>query len=298
MSSLAEKYEWLRTTRYLGPARVLEVDETGDLVNLCLTGSGECGNVWARVAIPSIHQLAPGVTVLVVGEDMDDMYVIGLLTRKNASVISSERLDLSSGAYAEVAGPSGAERLQVFSKERELLFEYDEEKGRALVNVDSGDLEFVTQKGNISFRSAQGIHFHGQSIGMTSRWGIRLGIMDAIGKIRSAVTLQPRRMNLSSPEVGIAAQRGEFQIEETEYTGEKLLVKIGFAKLMIQRLETIAKSINLKAKNIYKRVEQLSQLKTGRMRTLVDSTFHFKSRKAFLKSEEDFKVKADRIHLG
>ena len=39
-------------------------------------------------------------------------------------------------------------------------------------------------------------------------------------------------------------------------------------------------------------------LRTGRLRTLVDSTFHFKARKAFLKSEQDFKIKAEKIDLG
>jgi hypothetical protein len=49
---------------------------------------------------------------------------------------------------------------------------------------------------------------------------------------------------------------------------------------------------------MYNTVEQLSQLKTGRMRTLVKSTFHLKAKNSMLKSEEDFKVRAEKIHLG
>jgi len=298
MPSVAEKYSWMTETRYLGPARVLEVDETGDRVRLRLSGSPEDGDVWARVATAGSYEVRAGDTALVVGEDFADLYVIGLLNRKHPSEVSSRRLALSGGAYAEAGGPPGAETLQIFSKGHELLFEYDEKNGKARVNLESGDLEFVTQNGNIAFMSGREILFHGRSVGITSRRGICLGIMDAINKIGSAVTLQPGRMKLTSPEVGVSAQRGEFQIEEARYTGKKLLGEIGHAKLMAERLETVAQCIIEKAKNVYKTVEQLSQLKTGRMRTLVDSTYHFKAKKAFLKSKEDYKIKAEKIHLG
>ena len=53
-----------------------------------------------------------------------------------------------------------------------------------------------------------------------------------------------------------------------------------------------------KARNIYQTVEELSQVRAGRMRTIVAKTFHFKSKKAFVKAEEDYKIKAEKIHLG
>jgi hypothetical protein len=298
MPSVAEKSQWVTETRYLGPAHVLDLDETGGRVRLRLPGSPEDVDIWARVAIPGSHELARGETVLVVGEDTDDLYVIGLLERKRASAVSSRRLSLSGGAYAEAAGPPRTEILKIFSKKHELLFEYDEKTGKARVNVESGDLEFVTQNGNIAFVSGREILFHGRSVGITSRRGICLGIMGAIGKIGSVLTLQPHTIRLSSAEVGVSAERGEFQIDQARYRGRELLGEIGYAKLMAERLETAARCVIEKAKNVYRTVEQLSQLKTGRMRTLVDSTYHFKAKKTFFKSEEDYKIKAEKIHLG
>ena len=60
----------------------------------------------------------------------------------------------------------------------------------------------------------------------------------------------------------------------------------------------MAESMIEKARNVYRTVEQLSQLKAGRVRTLVASTFFFRTRKAFIHSEEDYKIKAEKIHLG
>jgi hypothetical protein len=186
----------------------------------------------------------------------------------------------------------------VFYRQNELLFEYDEENRRARVNMSSGDLEFVAQNGNITFRSGKEIAISGQAVRITSPAAVRLGITDAIGKICSALTLHHRGMKLSSPEIGIQAERGDFAVDEAVYTGSRFLGRIGCAKLIADTLETMAVSVFEKARNVYRTVEQLSQLKAGRVRTLVASTFYFRSRKAFLYSEEDYKIKAEKIHLG
>jgi len=83
-----------------------------------------------------------------------------------------------------------------------------------------------------------------------------------------------------------------------EMNSRELNIRTTSAQWIIDRLETLAGTLVEKARNTYRTVEQLAQIKTGRMRTLVDQTFQFKSRRAFLKSEEDFKIKGEKIHLG
>ncbi|MDH4267415.1 MAG: DUF3540 domain-containing protein [Deltaproteobacteria bacterium] len=261
MLNVVTKYGWMTETRYLGPAQVLEVDETENRVLLSLAGLPEGNEAWAQVALAGFPELTPGDTALVIGEDLSALYVIGLLNRKETSAGASKKIALSGGTYATTTGPPWTQKLRILSNRNELLFEYDEETNKARVNLESGDLEFVTHNGNISFTSGREILLQGQS-------------------------------------VGVRAQRGDFQVEETTYTGKKLLGKIDGVKLIAERIETAAQSLIEKAKNVYRTVEQLSQLKTGRMRTLVNSTFHFKAKKAFLKAEEDYKIKAEKIHLG
>jgi len=298
MKSVAEKYEWMPQTRYLGPARVLEVDAPGRRARLRLTGYPQQGSAWARIAISGHNSLNPGDLALVVGEELSDLYLIGVLNGQNPLDAPERKVALSGGAKAEAAGRPEEQTLKVFSPKQELLFEYDEKNGRARVNMEAGDLEFVTKNGSITFASSREILFHGRSIGLTSTRGVFLGVMDALGKLRSALTLQPGTAKVNSPEVGIEAQRGVFQVEHTRYTGQKLLSKIGQAKLKIDRLESTAATVIARAKNVFQTVEQLSQVRAGRMRTIVARTFQFKSNKAFVKAEEDYKIRAEKIHLG
>ena len=83
-----------------------------------------------------------------------------------------------------------------------------------------------------------------------------------------------------------------------KYIGNEFRGRIKNVKLIMVKLESIANTVLQKAENIYQSVKGLTQLKTGRMRTLVDSTFHLKGKKVFIKAEEDFKVKGKKIHLG
>ena len=298
MSKVAELYPVETGTPYFGPARVLEIDECEGLARVRPQGLSEEHETWARVAIPMEHRLAGGDEALVAGEDMDNLYVIGLLNTKMSAMAPLKRLMLASGAYAAVDESSESPILRVFSKRNELLFEYDPDTERARVIVESGDLEFSTRQGDIKFNSARNIQIDGHQIELMSRSGIQLGVADLIGQVRSAFSLRPRKINLSSAQIDIAAQRSQAHVEEMRYTGKRFLGKVGYVGLIAKKVETTAKTIMEKAENVYRTVKQLSQLKTGRMRTMVDSTYHLKTKKAFMKSEEDFKVKADKIHLG
>ena len=291
MQSVAEKIEWTPQTRYLGPARVLEADEDGTRMRLLLEGYPLEGDLWARNAVPDPNPFQPGDMVLVVGEELEDLYVIGVLTRGNPSGAIENKIALSKGAQAKTEGPPGEQCLKVFSPNNELIFQYDEKSGSTRVNMETGDIEFITKNGNITFAANKEIMFRGRTIGITGAKGICLGIMDTLGKLRSTLTLQPQGMKIDSSEVDIDAERGEVHIEETKYTGKRFLGKV-------DRLESIAGSVIAKAVNIYQTVEELSQMKAGRVRTLVDKTFHLKSKKAFVKAEEDFKIKGEKIHLG
>ncbi len=83
-----------------------------------------------------------------------------------------------------------------------------------------------------------------------------------------------------------------------EMNSNVLMIRAASARWIVNRLESLVETLVEKARNTYRTVEQLTQLRAGRMRTLVDQTFQFKSRKVLLKSEEDFKIRGERIHLG
>jgi len=83
-----------------------------------------------------------------------------------------------------------------------------------------------------------------------------------------------------------------------EMSGHELTVKTSAMHWVTNRLETWADTLVEKTRNAYRTVEELAQLRTGRLRTLVEQTYQLTSQRAFLKSREDFKIKSDKIHLG
>ncbi len=206
---------------YLGPATVLDLNERERLVLVQWQRAGQPCLSWARPAMVTAKALQRGDTVLVLSQNLEDFYLIGLLSAPSPAPLTTQ-----AGARVAVSQSAGEEIVQVHSKQGALVLEYHPESGKTLVNVEKGDLEFITHDGNIAFHSAQKISF------------------------------------------------------------------------VAHRLETLAETVVSKAKNVYRTVEELTQLQTGRLRMLVKGSVHLKARDAFLKAEQDFKVDGDQIHLG
>lgn len=300
MLSIATQSSLLPQTKYFGPAQVLKFSETDLLVLLRIKDHlGDEFEVWAKTALTVNHEFLYGETVLAAGEDFNELYIIGLLDRKVQNKTEAKILMMEDGTSAKIEKALETEKLQLCSKSGELILEYDAKSRKCRVNIESGDLEFVTANGNIDFVSEKDIRFFSkQSVELQSNQEIRLQTTNAIGNKLSTISLKNKKLKLNSSDINITAQRSQIHIAESKYIGKKIQVRIKNVKLVFGRLESITSTVIEKAENIYKSVKGLTQLKTGRMRTLVESTVHFKGKKVFMKAEEDFKVKAEKIHLG
>ena len=95
--------------------------------------------------------------------------------------------------------------------------------------------------------------------------------------------------------VGIAggAEKCAFCVQELGFDA-----CVDCARTVARRIETLATTVIERAQNTYRKVEGLAQLRAGRMRTLVDATYHIKSKKTYLRADTDVKIDGKRIHLG
>ncbi|MGH7978089.1 MAG: DUF3540 domain-containing protein [Limisphaerales bacterium] len=212
---------------YLGPATVLRANERERLALVQWERAGQTCLSWARLALAVPGQPRQGDTALVISQNLEEFYVIGMLSAaRSDNQDQPARLQTASGARVAVTSSGAEEIVQVHSSEGALVMEYHPGSGKTLVNIENGDLEFVTKNGGISFQSAKQI------------------------------------------------------------------------SLLAHRLETRAETVVVKAGNVYESVKELTQLQTGRMRTLVKGSCHLKARDAFMKAEQDFKVDGKQIHLG
>ncbi len=157
-----------------------------------------------------------------------------------------------------------------------LRCEYDEATNKARITVDAADLEFVSPTGSISFVSGKGIRLDGDALRLDAR---------------SSVSVR-------GEEVQVAGERGAISLKQATYSGESLSASVGRLRWIADRIESTAGVVIEQAKNVYRTVEQLSQMKAGRVRMLIASTLRIKAKNALVKAEEDYRVAAERIDLG
>ncbi len=247
MNATVELMPTLNGIPYFGSAEVVDYDLPKRTVKLKLQLMGSERVAQARIAVQHSAVIGAGVEVLIAGSNLNELFVIGVMSSHAAS--NEEVLKTTSGAYAALSNSTSSadKKIQVYSPRNELLFEYDPVKEQAKVNVSKGNLELCTEDGDIRLSSANAVKINSHVIDLNSK---------------------------------------------------KLTANVGYARLVFDRLETITDTLVEQAKNVYRTVAQLTQLRTGRMRTLVDETYQFKANKAFMKSEDDFKIKGEKIYLG
>ena len=212
------------------------------------------------------------------------------------------RINAKNGAWATLTEEDGAERLQVFSATNELVFEFDPEKGITRVIIPTGDLELVTQNGGIKLDAAKDVSISGENVDISANAQLSLNVIDTtkalLRPIGSTLRLLPEKLKLGSQQLELAAQQARIDVQELRYRGERFDGIIEQSLLVAEKVETVAKSLIQKSENFYSTVKKLSQYRSGRVRQLVEGTLHVKSKKALHKTEEDFKVRAEKIHLG
>lgn len=286
MSAMAERGEPWTESHEGGFARA-------GVVECCADGEvevrvGESG--WLqRARVPEAMALSAGDEVLIVGNGDGACWVTTQLSARR------RHLELAGGARAEVDSDDPG-RLSIYAASGELVLEFDAERGRAVVQAEHGDVEVAAADGDLQLRAANTLRLEGERIEARSRHETRLECGDATS--RSGITLSARGARLVGPLVETVAERAEVRARELRQTVGELVTHAETVRQVARKVESVAEQVVEKAKRSLRTVEGLAQLRAGRMRTLVEETWHLKSRKALLRSQRDFKVKADQIHLG
>lgn len=293
MTNTAKLYNNDTPERILGKARILRADNKKRTAKIYIESLSGIQEIHATIATSFNVELNHDDEVLVLGDDLDNIFIIGILSSKSSTKIHSK-----DGAYALLDDTTGKQSLQIFSNQNELIVEYDTEKNKTKVQSGSGNLEFTLPKGSIAFQSAESLTFKANTINFEGNNKINLAVRDLPGNSASSFSLGRYQARMNSPDLRLTAKNGTIFFNELKIAGKTLFGNLGNLTLKAGKLETNARSIINKAKNMYQTVENLSQLKTGRLKTLIKSSYHIKSKKTVMKSEEDFKIKAERIDLG
>jgi len=274
-------------------ATVIGFDPISASVTFKIDTSPIAGVFEAALALPYQIRFSPGDQVLVAAEDGGDFFVIGVLHTSSAPMLSS--LD---GSCITVSSSDSGSKCQIYSKSGELLVEYEPENRKTKVMCNMADVELVANDGNMSLKSSGSVTIEADSLALKGRKELSLKVQDHPGSAQSSLFFSRGQGDLSCADMKVNTKRTRLFSDELTMFAGKLIGNLNHCLLAAKKLETRAQTIISKMKNIYQSVENLSQLRAGRLKTLVQSTVHLKSKSTVLKSEEDFKVRAERINLG
>ena len=252
---------------------------------------------WATLALGSGELPRCGQQVLIAGTDSKSLYAIGIISNVQTAEPVVQR-PLPGGGYAEIPDADSDACVKIFSPENELVLEYNSQTRQTRMHVDTGGLEMLAANSDIVFRSGKQIRLEADSVAIHARRAADIGIIHAIRGVLSQLRLRSESAEITSSEVNVTTDTFNIAAEETAIRGSALTGELENIKIKSNRTELASQTFITHCKNVYQTVEELCQLCSGRLRMIIQSTWHSRSQNTYLNTKEDFKVKADQIHLG
>lgn len=173
------------------------------------------------------------------------------------------------GATAAIEhGRDGEERIVLRDGEQRVLVEYVAESSQCVIHALAGDL-VLRSEGAIELDAVRGIRLNGGP-----------------------------QLDLEADKLTTSADEAEVTIASIRVTADVLEGLYRRVRNRVDILETRAGRVVEQAKETYREVQSLAQIKAGRLRLVAEKTVHVLGTQTLLKAHEDIKLQGDKIHLG
>jgi hypothetical protein len=129
---------------------------------------------------------------------------------------------------------------------------------------------------------------------------VRAPIEDEDEKKGSSMTLD---LNQITGKTTVTIEKGDLKFVTKEgsisfESAREIRFGAQTVRVTARRMEMVIETLVCKARNVFQKVEELTQVQSGRLRTLVKAAFLLKARNVSMRAEQDFKVDGEKIHLG
>lgn len=143
-----------------------------------------------------------------------------------------------------------------------VVFEYRADEGRSVLRAARGDIALEADAGDITLHASRRV------------------------RLRADEALEAH-----TPRAALTAL-------DATVTARALTTTVETARTVAAVIDTTVERAVTRAKNVFEEVEELSQTRAGRVRTLVRGALHVFAKRAVFKADDDVKIKGERIHLG
>lgn len=251
----------------------------------------------ARLALAGVAVPDVGDQVLIAGNAVDGLFVIGLLQREHKP--QPRRLELGCGTRAEVKQNAGEQSLRVLSAAGELMFEYEAATKTTRVYLTPGNVQFIGQQGDMEFLAGGAIRFHSQQVvDVTGDQGVCLQAGDCAQHLHSSLMLGTQNAGLRSRMLKVAAEDLDVQAVETRLTATNIVGRALRTRLISERVEMVLGTVVQRAKQFFCKVSGLHELHARNARSLVEEASHLTAGRVNMKAERQVKIDGQQIHLG
>lgn len=172
-----------------------------------------------------------------------------------------------------------------------LLFRHDPTTGTNELFVSPGDLNLAVPEGQLELSARDGVRIKSDA-------SVELTASGADREATSTLRLDPERIGASTDELDLAAGRAVMATKHATFVAERLESTVTRLQQTARVIETRAQRIVERSKTSYREVEQVAQIKAGRLRSIAQTSAQLLSDRILLKSKRDTKIRGEKIHLA
>jgi len=132
-----------------------------------------------------------------------------------------------------------------------------------------GDVDLTVKSGRLTISSGQGMRF-----------------------------ASARDIDFASPELNVHSLQGEVHIHRLLFSGNFWMGQVEKIRLIVTAFDSLIERLTQRVKRSYRTVEEIDQLKAGRLDYLVDKLLSLRGKYSMFTAKEDVKIDAERIHMG
>ncbi|MCB9596903.1 MAG: DUF3540 domain-containing protein [Sandaracinaceae bacterium] len=240
----------------------------------------------ARLAVTG-YAPTTGDAVLTTRDDDGVVWIIGVI--QDTPVGDTPLLD--------AALEPRADPRRVHDRSGRLLFEYDPVEHRAVLHVPDGDLVLRVPEGQLELEARDGVSIRSpEEVRVESGRGVRVEASHPAGAAHVEVT--PGEVSVFGSLIRAAGRRAELAVTEAVLRAEELESRTRRSRIVAEVIDTRAGRIVERARDSYREVERLAQVRAGRLRFAAEKAAQMVGDTLLLKARKTAKVKGERIHLA
>lgn len=212
--------------------------------------------------------------------------------------IGTQAIETSEGAEARRVTLEGREQLEVYDNQKRLVFRFDTVTGEATLNVPQGDLKLNCERGDIELNAAGAVRTKSRAFEVFTTQRVVFAVIGQLGRALSRLVMKDGGLQAECPSVNLKARDIAMNCDKSRLQSRRCEIDSETTRLRSQRHTTETEVLQESSTTRFQDTKDMSQVRTGRARTLIAGLCQFRAKKAMMRSEEDFKITGDKVHLG